>query len=260
VGDRVVGKQDKNRKEIIEEILTRYKSKDYVRGIILNTDAGWEFYVLVAKSDREKRRKEIWKETEVGVNVISIKQASQKILKKLSPKLIRDFSQGELIYSDNRTVPLIKSYAEKLAKERIQPPGGNWQILWRRHLAQLIEEAREAISKDKSLSLCLMDVVFNQGLYFYVMLSGWQERRKLEILRTLKGTDEFLYRLVEDYLHESYPKDKFKILKKIVSYILAPCGGFLPTEWEIPIKVEGVYLEEELDMDSLLNCERGQVE
>lgn len=248
----MVGKQDQNRKETIEEILSRYKNKDYVRGIILNLDAGIEFYILVDRGNMENKRREILKETEIEVNIISIEQAAQKIFKKLSPRLIRDFSQGELIYSDNRMVFLIKSYAEKLVKERVQPPGGNWQTLWRWHLAQLLKEAQRASLKDDYLVLYLMNVIFNQGLFFHTMLCGWQERGRIEILRKLKRADEFLYQLVKDYLQESFLKEKFKTLKRIISYILKPHGGFLPREWEIPIRVEGVYPEEDWDIEELL--------
>ncbi|MCK4649350.1 hypothetical protein KAT51_07485 [bacterium] len=256
----MVGKQDQSKKEIIGEILKRYKKEDYVRGIILNLDAGLEFYILVDRENMERERKEFLRKTEIKINIISIEQAAKKIFRKLSRKLIRDFSNGSLLYSNKREVSLIKSYAREIRKQKFSFSRANWQILWRWHLAQLLKGIEKSMPTDELLALLLMNFTFYKGLFFYSKINGWYEKEGIKTLWKLKIEDEFLYQLCKEYLHESYRKEKFKILKKVISYILEPYGGFLPPEWEIPIRVEGIYLEEEMDIEDLLRSAGGRGE
>jgi len=230
--------------ELITELVKEYSKKDEVLGVILfgshalgiaRSDSDVDLYIITDKDERIIQEK-IIKGVKVGFNILSLKKAANKIIYRSDPSLVRNFKEGKILYSREPSLPLLKNIAETLFSVGANPENEVSKIFKRQRLFHLLKDLKSLVNEDQITALYTMNFTFNLAIEVYYRFNCWTRTKRTYVIKELAEGDNFLHQMCKDYLHQYNIVKKFKILEKMIKYILEPHGGFLPEEWEVPVK------------------------
>jgi predicted nucleotidyltransferase len=254
--------------EIINQVVEEYKKKPHVIAILLygshalgiaKPDSDIDIYVVTNRRVAQRSKKTTIKGVEVGIMVHHFAWLVPQIVYRYKPVLVRNYKESKILHCTDAGVKFIKKLAEIVFKEGARPANETSIIFMRKRITHLAGDSVKLAAKDPLTALHVMNVAFHTIITTYYRLHLWVRTKRTYVLKEIKKGDNFFYQLITEYLKEYDPPKKAIILDKMAQYTLEPVGGFLPDEWEVPVKTaEEIQIEENVTNEEMMAADEAE--